>query len=184
MTAANRYVLPLRRLHWLMAVLILLVYLAIEQRGLFPRGSGGRFAMMQSHFWLGLSVFALALWRLSLRTRHGAPAVTPPLPRWQSGLSRLAHVALYAFFIAMPMLGLATAWTDGKDLYLPFTQIMVPPLLGEDKALAHTLEDLHGQIGEIFYWVIGLHIAAALYHHFVRRDDTLRRMAWNFRKKA
>jgi cytochrome b561 len=49
-------------------------------------------------------------------------------------------------------------------------------LLAPDKGLAHRLEDLHGTIGEIFYWVIGLHILAALYHHWWRRDDTLRRM--------
>ena len=45
-----------------------------------------------------------------------------------------------------------------------------------DKDLAHQLEELHGTIGEAFYWVFGLHIVAALYHHFWRRDDTLKRM--------
>jgi cytochrome b561 len=83
---------------------------------------------------------------------------------------------LYAFIVVMPLLGLATAWTDGKVLYLPFTDLAVPSLLAPDKDLAHRLEDLHGTIGEIFYWVIGLHILAALYHHWWRRDDTLRRM--------
>jgi cytochrome b561 len=76
----------------------------------------------------------------------------------------------------MPLLGLATAWTDGKMLYVPFTQIMIPPLLGENKTLEHTLEDLHVLIGQTFYWVIGLHVLVALYHHFVRRDDTLKRL--------
>ena len=56
-----------------MAVLILLAYLAIEQRGLFQRGTPGRAAMMQAHFWLGLSVLVFAAWRLALRLRHGAP---------------------------------------------------------------------------------------------------------------
>ncbi len=76
----------------------------------------------------------------------------------------------------MPLLGLATAWSDDKQLLLPFTQVAVPALLPVDKDLAHQLEDLHGTIGEAFYWVIGLHIVAALYHHFWVRDDTLRRM--------
>ena len=76
----------------------------------------------------------------------------------------------------MPLLGMATAWTDGKAVMLPFTDIALPALLAEDKDLAHQLEDLHGSIGEAFYWVIGLHVLAALYHHWVRRDDTLRRM--------
>ena len=176
MTATNRYAPVLRRLHWLMAVLILLGYLAIEQRGLFERGTPARFAMVQSHFWIGLTVFVLAFWRLAQRRRFGAPAVSPPLPGWQSHIATLMHIALYAFFIVMPILGLATAWTDDKILYLPFTDLALPALLAPDKDLAHTLEDLHGTIGDVFYWVIGFHVAAALYHHFVRRDDTLRRM--------
>ena len=171
-----RYSPTLRRLHWLMAVLILAAYLLIEQRGLFPRGSGGRFAMMQGHFWAGIAIFVLAWWRLVARRRDGAPAVTPPLDRWSALAAKVIHVALYAFFIVMPLLGMATAWTDGKAVMLPFTDIALPALLAEDKDLAHQLEDLHGSIGEAFYWVIGLHVLAALYHHWVRRDDTLRRM--------
>jgi cytochrome b561 len=171
-----RYAPSLRRLHWLMAVLVLAAYLLIEQRGLFPRGSGGRSAMMQGHFWAGITVFVLAWWRLAARRRFGAPPITPALDRYSGLGSKLLHVALYAFFIVMPLLGLATAWSDGKAVVLPFTGIALPALLPENRPLAHTLEDLHGSIGEIFYWVIGLHVLAALYHHWIRRDDTLRRM--------
>ncbi|MND01368.1 cytochrome b561 [compost metagenome] len=49
-------------------------------------------------------------------------------------------------------------------------------MLAPDEALGEQLEELHGSIGEAFYWVIGLHVLAAVYHHFIRRDDTLRRM--------
>lgn len=173
---AARYPAVLRRLHWLMAVLVLCAYLFIEQRGLFERGSPGRFAMMQSHFWTGLLILLLVLWRFAVRLRAAVPVITPALPAWQAWPSKLIHVALYAFLLLMPVLGLATAWTDDKTLFIPFTQVALPALLGPDKALAHQLEDLHGAIGEAFYWVIGLHIAAALYHHLFRRDDTLRRM--------
>ena len=78
--------------------------------------------------------------------------------------------------IVMPILGMMTAWTDGKSLFIPFTDIALPALMAENEALAHQLEDLHGQIGDIFYWVIGFHVLAALYHHFVRKDNTLSRM--------
>lgn len=171
-----RYPAALRRLHWLMALLVLAVYLLIEQRGLFPRGSGGRAAMMQGHFWVGLSILLLVLGRIALRVRAEVPAITPPLPGWQAWPAKLLHVALYAFLVAMPLLGLATAWSDGRTLLIPFTSVAVPALLPENRALAHQLEDLHGTIGELFYWVIGAHVLAALWHHLVRRDDTLRRM--------
>ena len=172
----------LRRLHWLVALLVLAVYLLIEQRGIFPRGSGGRAAMMQGHFWVGLAILALALWRIALRAGAAIPPITPPLPAWQAFPAKLLHLALYLFLVAMPLLGLATAWSDGKTLLLPFTAIALPSLLPVNPTLAHTLEEWHGTIGEAFYWVIGAHVLAALWHHFVRRDDTLRRMLWMPRK--
>lgn len=172
----RRYSPGLRRLHWLMALLILAAYLLIEQRGLFPRGSTERAAMVQGHFWAGISVFVLVWWRLLARRRHGAPPVTPALDRFSALAAKLGHLALYAFFIVMPLLGLATAWSDGKAVLIPFTGIALPALLPENEALAHSLEDLHGTIGEVFYWVIGLHVLAAIWHHGFRRDDTLKRM--------
>lgn len=171
-----RYTPTLRRLHWLMAVLVLAGYLLIEQRGLFPRGSVGRGAMVQGHFWVGISIFVLVLWRLVRRRLDGAPSITPPLGRPAAFVSGLFHVALYAFLVVMPLLGLATAWSDGKAVLIPFTDLALPALLPENEALAHTLEDLHGSIGEAFYWVIGAHVLAALWHHLIRRDNTLRRM--------
>lgn len=172
----SRYTPTLRRLHWLMAVLVLVGYLLIEQRGIFPRGSAQRSAMVQGHFWVGILVFALAWWRLLRRRTDGAPAITPAPGRSTALVSTLFHVALYAFLVVMPLLGLATAWSDGRAVLVPFTGIALPALLPENAALAHTLEDLHGSIGEAFYWVIGAHVLAALWHHLVRRDDTLRRM--------
>jgi len=58
-----------------------------------------------------------------------------------------------------------------------FGVTLLPALFGPgNRALGHQLEDIHGTIGTIFYYVIGLHILAGLWHHFVRRDDTLQRM--------
>ncbi len=176
MFESARYAKKVRIVHWLMAIMIALAYLAIEQRGLFERGTTARFAMMQSHFWLGIGIFILVWERIALRIKHRVPRIEPGLPAWQANLSKIFHVALYAFFIVMPILGIMTAWTDGKILFIPFTGIELPALMAENEKLAHQLEDLHGQIGDIFYWVIGLHVFAALYHHFIRKDDTLKRM--------
>lgn len=173
---AQRFTPAQRRLHWGMALLIGIAYLLIEQRGLFARGSMGRTAMTQGHFWTGILIFVLAWWRLAVRRRDRAPPVTPALDRWSALAATSLHVALYLFFLVQPVLGLATAWTDGKAVLIPFTSIALPALLPLNRDLAHTLEDLHGTVGNIFYWVIGLHILAALWHHLMRRDDTLKRM--------
>lgn len=175
-TSAQRFTPAQRRLHWVMALLVAAAYLLIEQRGLFSRGSVGRTFMMQGHFWTGLTVFVLALWRLGVRRRDGAPPVTPALDRWNALAAASLHVALYLFLLVQPLLGLATAWSDGKMLLIPFTSIPLPALLPLNRDVAHTLEDLHGTVGTVFYWVIGLHVLAALWHHLMRRDDTLKRM--------
>lgn len=173
---AQRFTPAQRRLHWLMALLIAVAYLLIEQRGLFSRGSEGRTFMIQGHFWTGLTIFALACWRLVIRRRHGAPPVTPTLGRMNAIAATSLHVALYLFFLVQPLLGLATAWSDGKVLLMPFTGIALSALLPVNSDLAHTLEDLHVTIGDVFYWVIGIHILAALWHHLMRGDNTLKRM--------
>jgi cytochrome b561 len=173
-SSPTRYSAVQRRLHWLMVLLIAAAYLLIEQRGIF--GRPGRFAMMQSHFWVGISIFVLVWWRIAQRRKLGVPPITPGIPAWQDVLSKATHFSLYAFFIVMPILGISAAWLDGKSVFIPFTHIAIPPLLAENELWAHSIEDLHGDIGNVFYYVIGFHILAALYHHFVRKDDTLTRM--------
>ena len=174
--APTRYSPTQRRLHWLMALLVLAAYLLTERGLLFKPGSAGCAVLRQGHFWVGLSLFALVWWRLASRRRLGVPSISPPVDRRIMLVSNVVHIALYAFFLVMPILGLATMWSDGTAMLIPFTGISLPALLPENQALARVLEDLHGTIGEAFYWVIGLHVLASLWHHVVRRDDTLRRM--------
>ena len=172
----SRYTLSRRAFHWIIFVLMVLAYIFIEGRVNFERGTVARLAMVQAHFWVGLSILALMLPRLLLAYSQPAPAVSPPLPAWQAFPARAIHLLLYAMLVAQPVLGLLTAWTDGKQVLLPFTQVALPTLLAPNESLAHDFENVHVLIGTAFYWVVGLHVAAALYHHFIRRDDTLRRM--------
>jgi len=175
-TSRSRYAGSRRLLHWSIAVAMVLVFVFIEFRGVFERGTAARTAMVQAHFWFGLGILALMLPRLLLAFSRPAPAIAPPLPAWQAVPAKLVHLLLYAMLVAQPLLGLFTAWYDGKELLLPFTSMPIPALVSPDKATAHDLEELHELVGTAFYWVVGLHVLGALFHHFVRRDDTLRRM--------
>jgi len=172
----NRYSTAQRSLHWIVLILIVLAYVSMEFRSEFPRGSSGRVFMVQSHFWLGIAILGLFIPRVLARFKHGVPPIEPSLPGWQANLGKLLHIAIYAFLLIQPLLGLATVWTDGKAIMLPFTDIQLPALLAENEVLAHQLEDLHKLLANIFYFLVGLHVLAALYHHFVRKDDTLKRM--------
>lgn len=160
--------------HWLTLALLIAVYALIELRGIYPKGSAAHDAMKTWHFMLGLSVFAVVLVRMVLRLSFPPPPIRPPLPGWQHYLAASMHLALYVFLIVMPVLGWLTLSAKGR--VIPFFGLELPALMAPDKVWAHSLEDLHETIGTIGYYLIGLHAAASLYHHYFMHDTTLLRM--------
>ena len=161
-------------LHWVMLLLIACVYACIELRGNFPKGSDIREGLKAWHFMLGLSVFVLVLARVVVRFTGTTPRVEPDPPRWQNLSAKLMHVALYALMIGMPLLGWLVLSAGGKAI--PFFGLQLPALIGESKSIAGWAKELHEMGGTVGYLLIGLHAAAALFHHYVVRDNTLRRM--------
>ena len=158
-------------MHWLMLALLAAVYACIELRELYPRGSDIREGLKTWHFMLGLSVFLLVWVRLIAR------AVSPrgPAPRtWSGASAKAVHLALYGLMIAMPVMGWAVLSAEGDPA--PFFGLTLPPLVAPEEGLGERLEDLHTTVGAAGYWLIGLHAAASLFHHYVLRDGTLRRM--------
>lgn len=160
--------------HWLTVLLLVAVYALIELRGIYPKGSAGRDLMKSWHEMLGLAVLATVLVRLTLRAIYRAPAIQPPPPAWQVWGAKAMHMALYVFLVGMPLLGWLVVSAKGKPA--PFFGLELPALIAPDKALARNLEQVHEIIGTLGYLLIGGHAAAALWHHYVRRDDTLLHM--------
>ena len=160
-------------LHWIMLVLLAAVYAAIELREFFPKGSDTRELFKATHFMLGLTVFALLWLRLAMRRLGPVPSAAPT-PLWQQLASGAIHVALYIFMIAMPLAGWVILSAEGKPI--PFYGLELPPLVGRSENLAGTFEELHEIGGTIGYYLIGVHAAAALFHHYVLRDNVLGRM--------
>lgn len=161
-------------LHWLMLLLIAAVYACMELRGVFPKGSAGREAMKTWHYMLGLSVLALVALRLVLAVTSPMPRIDPPPGRWVSVASHLSHAALYLFMLLMPILGWLLLSGEGDPV--PFFGLELPPLASADKAFAKSVKEVHETIGEAGYYLIGLHAAAALFHHYFKHDNTLTRM--------
>jgi cytochrome b561 len=178
--ATDRYGSLSIGMHWLMLALLIGVYACIELRGFYPKGSDLREALKTWHFMLGLSVFALVFLRLAIRLVTPSPQMAPRTAAGQRHLASLMHGLLYAFLILMPLLGWLTLSAGGKPI--PFFGVELPALVGPDKALASTVKEIHETIGTVGYYLIGLHAAAALYHHYFVHDDTLRRMLPQRRK--
>ncbi|MEO8804754.1 MAG: cytochrome b [Burkholderiaceae bacterium] len=175
--ASARYDRASIALHWLMLIVIAAVYACIELRGNFPKGSELREGLKAWHFMLGLSVLLLVAVRIALRVAGTTPAIQPALPRWQVALSRVMLVALYALMIGMPLLGWLTLSAAGKPV--PFFFFQLPALVNESKPVADWAKEFHEMGGTIGYFLIAMHAAAALFHHYVARDNTLRRMLPN-----
>lgn len=171
-----RYTRSARWYHWLTFALVTIAYVLINLREGYPRGSEGRSLTLQFHILAGLVVLALALPRILHRLRNAPPPVSPPLANWEASLSKLTHGLLYAFLIVQPVLGLVTIFAAGRGIVIPFTGIEFPSPLADNHDLHEQAEAIHGWIGEAFYYVIGLHIVGALWHHFYRHDNTLARM--------
>ncbi|HEX5663225.1 MAG TPA: cytochrome b [Xanthomonadaceae bacterium] len=161
-------------MHWLMLALLVAVYACIELREFYPKGSDPREALKQWHFMLGLAVFVLVWLRLALRMAGAAPQIRPAIGVWQHRVAVAMHLALYVFMLAMPLLGWLLLSAEGEPV--PFFGLELPALVGPDPALADSVEELHETIGTVGYYLVGLHAAAALFHHYFQRDNTLLRM--------
>ncbi len=162
-------------MHWLMLLLLIGVYAAINLQDLAPKGSALRADLKTWHFMLGISVLVLVAVRLVTRLLSGpAPRIVPMISPWQQRLAKWVHLALYVFMLGMPLLGWFAVSAKGDPIL--FYGMHLPALLAQDKTLYDTLKEIHETIGTIGYYLIGLHAAAALIHHYVMHDDTLSRM--------
>jgi cytochrome b561 len=154
-----------------MLVLMVAVYATIELREFYPKGSDPREALKVWHFMLGLSIFGLVWLRLLMRLIAPTPRIVPEQKPLEALLAKLMHGALYLLMIAVPLVGWLLLSAAGKPI--PFFGLELPPLIGESKAVAEQLKELHETAGEVGYFLIALHAAAALFHHYVKKDNTL-----------
>ena len=161
-------------LHWITLALLIGVYACIELREMYPRGSELREALKMWHFMLGLTVFFLVWVRITARFIGKTPPIVPAAPKWQLVIANIVEFALYGLMIVLPILGWLTLSAEGKPI--PYFGVQLPALVGESKQLAERTEELHVTLATVGYFLIGLHAAAALFHHYVRRDNTLKRM--------
>jgi cytochrome b561 len=177
MTAVDtreRYGAVTQLLHWATAILVVVAFVygpgGSEQRVYSAAKDFDR----QLHETLGMSVLALTLLRLAWRAFHAAPE-DPPMPQWMKAASKLVRGALYVLLLAVPLTAISGAWLEGHPLTL-LGNVRIGPLLAEAHGVGSIIASIHTWLGDAILWVAGLHAAAALYHHFIRRDRVLRSM--------
>jgi cytochrome b561 len=173
-TQTQRYSTASIAMHWLMVLAFIGIYAAVNLIDVFPKGSDTRQLAKNMHFSFGLLVFGLVWLRLLFRVMGTTPPIVPAPPVWQDRLAKLLHLALYGLMVAMPLLGWFALSAFGKPI--PFFGLALPALVAENKELGRSIMEVHELGGNLGYLLIGGHAAAALFHHYWIKDNTLRRM--------
>ena len=161
-------------LHWLLG-LALVVLLCV---GLYMVGlplSPQRLKLYNWHKWAGVTILALSLVRLAWRLTHRPPAA-PPMARWQQRTAQATHLLLYALFLAVPLVGWAYSSAAGFPIVV-FGVLPLPDFVAADRAVAEAIKPWHAGLAWTMGVIIVAHIAAALKHQLVDRDDILSRMS-------
>jgi cytochrome b561 len=173
-----RYGAPARWLHWLMAFLIavqLPVGAIMSYRGnILDLWNATTDFLYSAHKLLGSVLLILVVVRFLVRMIVVSPPPEPGLARWQVLVASANHAGLYLLLLIVPVLGwLGASLFPALDV---FGVISLPPISGADRAASDTVFLLHGLAALLLTGLIFLHVGAALFHRFVRRDGVLRRM--------
>jgi cytochrome b561 len=161
-------------LHWIIVALVLAQFVVSWlMPDIGPKTRPG--TLINLHFSLGVTILALMALRLGHRLAHPVPLDMPGSPSWESHVARAGHLLFYFILLVGPFLGWASA--SAHNLPVTFFGAFALPDIAQPKAhWALTAGDIHIYTMWTLLGLIGLHAAAALYHHFFRHDDVLRRM--------
>jgi cytochrome b561 len=127
------------------------------------------------HKTLGIAILLLALLRLFVRLRTGAPPLPYNLPTPMKLAAHLSHIAFYVLMIGMPLIGWAMMSAAGYPIVLA-GGVHLPFILSPSRELHAFLWSAHSYLALAFFALVLVHLAAALYHALIRRDDVLRQM--------
>lgn len=173
-----RYGAVAQAFHWLTVLLVGTAYVLSPGGGEDRIYSAAADSARSMHESVGLLLFALVLLRVIWRL-FDAPPQGAPMEPWMKLAAKAAHWALYALLFAIPLTAIAGAWLEAHPLTLLGIGD-IAPMIGADHALGASIANIHTILGNAIIWLAGFHAAAALFHHYWLRDDTLRSMLPNW----
>jgi len=171
---SERYGIITILIHWLSALLVLFMLALGSYMVDLPNGDP-KWEWYGLHKAIGIIIISLTLLRILWKLIN----ITPPLPantkRYESILSHSLHGFLYLLLILIPISGYIDSSAGGYGIHF-FGLFDIPLLIDKNKELSDTAGMIHGYLGYALVACIALHLAAALKHHFVLKDNILRRM--------
>lgn len=170
----ERYTSTAIFLHWAIALLILVAFpLGLYMADLPP--SPSRVQLIIWHKWIGITMLALLLVRITWRLTHRPPALPAAIPAFAAKLSAVVAFAMYLLMFAIPMVGWIHSSAAGHTVVW-FNLIALPDLVAKDKPLAELTGDIHESLNWVLFGLVCLHVAGALKHQFVAKIPFLQRM--------
>ena len=170
----TRYTTTAIVLHWLMALLLFVVFpLGLYMHDL--KLSPAKLQLYSYHKWIGITLLLLALLRILWRITHTPPPLPVTMPRWQLLGSGAVHQLFYLLMLAVPLSGWLMSSAKGVQTVW-FGILPLPDLLEKDKALGNLLSSVHESLNYLLLLLVVAHIAAALKHRYVDRDEVMARM--------
>ncbi len=177
---SNRYTRTAISLHWLMAILLIGLFAVGTYMHELPL-SPWKLQVYSWHKWAGVTAFILVLARLAWRFTHRPPPLPLNMPRSTELAAHVGHALLYLLMIIIPLTGWLMSSAKGvQTVYLGM--IPLPDLLAKNKELGNLLQDVHAWLNYTLATIVVIHIAAALKHHFIDKDNVLTRMLPGFKR--
>ena len=179
---STHYTATAKFYHWLMTVLLF---------GLLALGfymaelpfSPQKLQFYSWHKWAGVTAFLLVFFRLLWRLKNPPPPLPESMPKVMQWVAHVGHFALYVLMFAMPLSGWLMSSAKGfQTVY--FGVLPIPDLIDKNKELGQLLGEVHETLAWLLIVLVAGHIAAALKHHFIDKDDVLIRMSPNHGKRS
>jgi len=174
MSNAVKYGATAKWLHWLIGIVVIIML--IFGQGLEAMPLDDRQQLIMGHSGLGTLVLLLMVVRLSWRLSHEPPGPTSTMGAWQTRLSKWMHWGLYALLLLQPIFGILQAMHITDYEIVAFGLIDYSGMVADNADRARLFHVLHGLNASIISVLVIGHVLAGLYHHFVQKDDVLRRI--------
>jgi cytochrome b561 len=170
----DHYPATSKLLHWLIAACVLTTAPVAIAMGRVAEGPTQN-SLYNLHKSLGVLIFILMILRVINRFAVGAPIADPKIEPWQKTVSAVVHSSIYVLLVAMPIAGYIANSAFGAPT--PFFGLFnLPPIVGKNEALSTQLFTIHRYVGWVLIALVLMHVGAALFHTFIRRDNVINRM--------
>lgn len=164
--------------HWIIVALIITQYVLVQIFEDMPLGMA-KIKMIGNHKAVGMTILMLAVLRLIWRWANPVPELPGTLKPYERRLAHISHILLYLLIFAIPVSG----WIMSSVANIPvsyFGLFAFPNLVGADKSWVDPVKEVHEILNVMLLITVAIHVAAALKHHFILKDDVLKRMLPGF----